>query len=1117
MTAGAPWSVKGIDPKAREVAKDLARRSGMTLGEWLNQVILQDDGPEEVTSESYFADRGGRSYLETPRSEPAPPSRIEAPKHPGDEIGRMAAALDRLTARIEASEVRTSQAITGVEQSVREAVSRIEAAERDHVAVAARFEGAVDETNAQHAKLAERLRQMEQEAAGPRSAEALKSLEGALGKVANHLYEGETRNREMVGAMATRVAKLESREPVDPAAVVETVIAQLGERLSDAESRTTEALQALRQSFATLDGRLGTVEGGASPAMDRRLEDLAANLTNRLEAARGEMAEKLRTTVDGRFDRMERTLGELAQQVRTTEQQSAQAIEKMGREVLSIADDLNRRVQVSETRSAEAIDKVGGEVARIAQSMEARFTRSDSVHAQALERLGGEIARITERLAERIGAAERRSAQAIDDVGEQVARVTERLNLRAERTSEDLVERIRQSEERTAKLLEEAREKIDRRLADVQARAVPAAPAIEAATPAAAAPASAFLDDPFAGLPPEPEPAEPPAAVAPVQTEAAAAFPADEFPAAAPAPPPFAAEDYEAAETFAAPKIVAETRDEPATGWFRTFKAPGFEPSPVDRTEDEPASLAEDAETPAAASAADEDLFAPAAAADAPAGFDPATGFDAPADFEAQDEFVSTASEAAEDQHAPVAEAAAAASDEDDGFAAPPAAGEEDAFAAQAADAYDPFGPPASAEDDTGADELQAEAAEAPVEDAEPARPLTTREIVEQARAAARSSTSGADGRNKKIRITPKADKSGKPGAAPLFSSFGLGRSKRRAGSTLQTFLMVSGGAAFLGLAAGGIALMESQPSGETPKRVADAIAAANPGEVAGQEADTTPYPRAAVALAPQALGETTTPSAIPPDGAAGQDLAAIYAEAVRALDAGEAGGLDTLRKAANLGHAPAQFYLGKLYESGESGVKKDPVEARRWTERAAQGGDRRAMHNLALYYFHGDGGAKNSTTAAQWFRRAADLGLVDSQYNLGRLYEEGLGVSQNAAEAYKWYLVAARSGDGESRISASRVRAQLSPEAKSVAERAAAGFRAASAAPPTASAGADGGSVLTAQRALSRLGYYQGPSDGSASPALRLAVAAYQRDQGMAATGALDATTVSRLAVFTR
>src|SRR5215207_9371999 len=46
MSAGAPWSVKGIDPKAREIAKDLARRQGMTLGEWLNQMIIDGGEPE---------------------------------------------------------------------------------------------------------------------------------------------------------------------------------------------------------------------------------------------------------------------------------------------------------------------------------------------------------------------------------------------------------------------------------------------------------------------------------------------------------------------------------------------------------------------------------------------------------------------------------------------------------------------------------------------------------------------------------------------------------------------------------------------------------------------------------------------------------------------------------------------------------------------------------------------------------------------------------------------------------------------------------------------------------------------------------------------------------------
>ena len=49
MKPGIPWSVKGIEPETREAAKEAARRSGMTLGEWLNSKIL-DSADEAETS-----------------------------------------------------------------------------------------------------------------------------------------------------------------------------------------------------------------------------------------------------------------------------------------------------------------------------------------------------------------------------------------------------------------------------------------------------------------------------------------------------------------------------------------------------------------------------------------------------------------------------------------------------------------------------------------------------------------------------------------------------------------------------------------------------------------------------------------------------------------------------------------------------------------------------------------------------------------------------------------------------------------------------------------------------------------------------------------------------------
>src|SRR5450432_2619519 len=188
MTAAAPWSVKGIDPKAREVAKELARRSGMTLGEWLNRVILEDEMPEEVTSEEHFTARPFRAAIEAPKSYmPSSPIIARPDLGRSDDLSRIAVALDRLTDRIEASETRTGLAISGVEHSVRHAMARIETAEREHMAVATRFDAAAEQLAAEQARAAERMRLVEAEMTGPRSAEAMRALEASMTRMAGQV------------------------------------------------------------------------------------------------------------------------------------------------------------------------------------------------------------------------------------------------------------------------------------------------------------------------------------------------------------------------------------------------------------------------------------------------------------------------------------------------------------------------------------------------------------------------------------------------------------------------------------------------------------------------------------------------------------------------------------------------------------------------------------------------------------------------------------------------------------------------------------------------------------------------------------------------------------------
>jgi localization factor PodJL len=430
MSAAAPWSVKGIDPKAREVAKDLARRSGMTLGEWLNRVILEDDVPEEVSSQAQFPERPA------PRPLQSVPAAV-----PADAVGRIARALDRLTDRIEASETRTGLAISSVEHSVREAVARIDTAERAQGLPR-------PATPALQAVPAE-------PPAGPRSRDALRRLD----------------------------ARARDIEPPAEAPDLE----QLGRRLAEAEARTADALDSLQTTLAGLDRRLAQVE--TLPVdLDNRMQALGAELAGQVDAAREAFAERLAELGAGPT---EDRLAELARHVEAAEQRSGRAVEVMGREVLLLAQALGRRVESSEQRSATAIGQVSGEVTRIAGMVESRLGQAEQVQADALEKLGAEMGRITDRLTERLLNSERRAAQAIDDVGEQMGRVSERFERRQERASADLAECIRQSEARTAELLAQGRREIDDRLLALGPAAAGLAPLREnpAPTPPAFEPA----------------------------------------------------------------------------------------------------------------------------------------------------------------------------------------------------------------------------------------------------------------------------------------------------------------------------------------------------------------------------------------------------------------------------------------------------------------------------------------------------------------------------------------------------------------------------------------------------------------------------------------------------
>ena len=86
MKSGGPWNLRGLRPETREAARDAARRSGMSVGEWLNSVIQQgDEGYDEPPRYADYDDDRDDGWRQDSRHESRRDSRHEYRRDPREE------------------------------------------------------------------------------------------------------------------------------------------------------------------------------------------------------------------------------------------------------------------------------------------------------------------------------------------------------------------------------------------------------------------------------------------------------------------------------------------------------------------------------------------------------------------------------------------------------------------------------------------------------------------------------------------------------------------------------------------------------------------------------------------------------------------------------------------------------------------------------------------------------------------------------------------------------------------------------------------------------------------------------------------------------------------------
>src|SRR4029077_9701521 len=118
MKPGGPWNLRGLRPETVEAAREAARRSGMSVGEWLNKVIRQRDDYRRATMQSADHADGDRygwrdepvaddhrgRYSRPPRGDYAYADETALAQEAAlarDEFGEIHARLDTLTWELE--------------------------------------------------------------------------------------------------------------------------------------------------------------------------------------------------------------------------------------------------------------------------------------------------------------------------------------------------------------------------------------------------------------------------------------------------------------------------------------------------------------------------------------------------------------------------------------------------------------------------------------------------------------------------------------------------------------------------------------------------------------------------------------------------------------------------------------------------------------------------------------------------------------------------------------------------------------------------------------------------------------------------------------------------------
>ncbi|MFZ5616554.1 MAG: hypothetical protein ACOZAA_04435, partial [Pseudomonadota bacterium] len=340
MKSNVPWSVKGIERDARETAKAAAQREGVTVGEWLNQIIYTAGDPNAAPTEGEIEGLRTRD---------------------------LAAAIEYLSRRIASAEANSADAVETLARSFGGAVERLQRLERMEPGEAG---GDV--------ALAERVKALEEKSADRQRIDALRALERAVGQIAVQFSNAQT----------STVLRLDATE---------RQLQTLASRIESGGQAETVSAGAVREAIEGMAARIARAEKIAAEAAQLKAEageSVDADFIHKTGIRLRILGDEIKRGGD-QIKTLESTIARLSQQIDAAEKRSAEGVQKVAE---TIADLRSQFSSADANDQAAARAEIEAAVSEIAQRTEDRIEtlqQSFDAMVRKLESAGGRSGQAT--------------------------------------------------------------------------------------------------------------------------------------------------------------------------------------------------------------------------------------------------------------------------------------------------------------------------------------------------------------------------------------------------------------------------------------------------------------------------------------------------------------------------------------------------------------------------------------------------------------------------------------------------------------------------------------------------------------------------------------------------